>query len=84
MWKAVKTKTGEARMAEAKERRGQEENRKKARRARKKEAEEEEGGRSKKGGEGVGDSGQRRGSSKIRGGSKRDGAQEVSPMDKDI
>ena len=69
--KAVETETGEAGMAEAEGRRGQGGNRKKARRARKKEVEEEEGGRSKKDGRKVGDLGQRRESSKIRGRSKK-------------
>ena len=50
----------------------------------KKKAEEEEGVRSKKGDREVGDLGQRRGSSKIRGRSKKDGAREVSSMDKGI
>jgi len=71
-------------MAEAEERRGQGGNRKKARRVRKKEAEEEKGGRSKKGGGGVADLGRRRGSSKIRDGSKKDGVREVSSIDKGI
>jgi len=74
MWKAVETETGEARMVEAEGKRGQEGNRKKARRVGKKKAEEEEGVRSKKGDREVGDLGQRRGSSKIRGRSKKDGA----------
>ena len=43
MWKAVETKIGETRMAEAKGRRDQGGNRKKVRRVRKKKAEEEEG-----------------------------------------
>ena len=84
MWKVVETETREARMAEAEGRRGQGGNKKKARRARKKETEEEEGGRSKKDGRGVGNLEQRRKSSKIRDRSKKDGAQEVSSIDKGI
>jgi len=78
MWKVVETETGEARIAEVERRRGQGGNKKKARRVRRKEAKEEKGGGR------TGDLGQRRGSSKIRDRSKKDGVQEVSPMDKSI
>ena len=67
----METEIGEAGIVEAKGRRGQGGNRKKAKRARKKKVEEKKGGRGRKGSREVGDLEQRRGSSKIRGRSKK-------------
>ena len=81
MWKAVKAKKEEVRMAEAKCRRGQRESREKTEGAGNEEAKGEKNSRGKKSSEEMGDLEQGGESSKIRRGSEEISLQKVSSVD---
>ena len=78
VWEAVEARTGKVGLGKIERRGSKGESRKEAGgKGEKKKIEERKGGRNQESGRGVGNLGQRRGSSIIRRGSKKDGSREV-------